>query len=315
MITQVTFKNVAGNTAKLRDNRLTSWNFNLDRTNDTTLTITITHKSAGRISQKVPIVHLLELMGGKIDTIEKPTKSEKKIKKKEKKHSQAPAPMLTPALTLAPTQPRMVPLWDGPHNGFCKVNVKVNGKLPMFSTLPEAQAEAIRLGPQEVGGITMYNNTYRLRKAKHVTCNPQSTKKGEKSWLFKIVPETPIETIISEENTKTIPSNTEQETTSQSINDNNETTNIEELPALAEDESVTLTSRMKQYNNMMKILENFSNFDAEGFEYSDWKYKKNDFKVLVHFNIIIYKNEIVGMRFYDKEQDGYYPIFINEDDF
>ena len=57
MITQATFKNVVGNIAKLRDNRLSSWDFNLDRTNDTTLTITITHKSAGRISQKVPIVH------------------------------------------------------------------------------------------------------------------------------------------------------------------------------------------------------------------------------------------------------------------
>ncbi len=304
MITQATFKNVVGNTAKLRDNRLSSWDFNLDRTNDSTLTITITHKSAGRISQKVPIIHLLELMGGEIDTIEKPTKSEKKVKK-EKKSSSAPAP----------AQPRMVPSWDGPHDGFCKVNVKVNGKLQSFLTLLEAQAEAIRLGPQEVGGITMYNNTYRLRKANSVTCNSQSTKKGEKSWLFKMVQETPIETSTVEENTETNPINAEQETTPQTINDNNETTNTEELPELAEDDAVTLTPRMKQYNNMMKILQNFSNFDAEGFEYSDWKYKKNDFKVLVNFNMIIYNNEIVGMRFYDKEQGGYYPIFINEDDF
>lgn len=308
MITQATFKNVVGNTAKLRDNRLSSWDFNLDRTNDSTLTITITHKSAGRISQKVPIIHLLELMGGEIDTIEKPTKSEKKVKK-EKKSSSAPAS------TPAPAQPRMVPSWDGPHDGFCKVNVKVNGKLQSFLTLLEAQAEAIRLGPQEVGGITMYNNTYRLRKANSVTCNSQSTKKGEKSWLFKMIQETPIETSTVEENTETNPINAEQETTPQTINDNNETTNTEELPELAEDDAVTLTPRMKQYNNMMKILQNFSNFDAEGFEYSDWKYKKNDFKVLVNFNMIIYNNEIVGMRFYDKEQGGYYPIFINEDDF
>ena len=280
MITQATFKNVAGNIAKLRDNRLSSWDFNLDRTNDTTLTITITHKNAGRISQKVPIVHLLELMGGQIDRIEKPTKSEKKVKK-EKKSASAPAP--APAPAPEPAQPRMIPSWDGPHDGFCKVNVKVNGKLPAFSTLLEAQAEAIRLGPQEVGGITMYNNTYRLRKANRVTCNLQSKKKGEKSWLFKMVQETPIETTTVEENTETNLSNAEQETTPQTINDNNETTNTEELPEIAEDEAVTLTPRMKQYNNMMKILQNFSNFDAEGFEYSDWKYKKNDFKVLVEF--------------------------------
>ena len=145
--------------------------------------------------------------------------------------------------------------------------------------------------------------------------NTESTKKGEKSWLFKMVQETPIETSTVEENTETNPINAEQETTPQTINDNNETTNTEELPELAEDDAVTLTPRMKQYNNMMKILQNFSNFDAEGFEYSDWKYKKNDFKVLVNFNMIIYNNEIVGMRFYDKEQGGYYPIFINEDDF
>lgn len=316
MITQATFKNANDTIVKLRDNRLSSWDFNMDRANDTTLTVTITHKSAGRISREIPIVHLLELMGGQMDTIEKNTKPKSK-KKNKNKTSDSQSSSHRPTPTSTPTQSRMIPSWDGPHDGFCKVNVKVNGKLSSFPTLLEAQTEAIRLGPEEVGGITMYNNIYRLRKASSVTSNLHSCKKGEKSWLFKMIPETSLQSIHVEETVESNNENVEQESQQDTTDTtNNNTTHTDESVNHDMNTTITLTRKMKQYNNMMTILQNFEGFDAEGVEFSEWKYKQHTFRVLVNYNIIMHNNEVVGMRFYSKEHDkGYYPIFINNDDF
>lgn len=304
-----------GTKTRIGSSNLPSFVFRLERCSDDTLMVSAFHEKIGELKSTVPILHLLELMGGEIKTTIVKEKCKETKVKKEKKDNTIIQNENTSTNNIKEndvSSSRII--WDGPYEGYCHKLVKIGDKAcyTRFNTLQEAKIEAIKLGSKVVGGITESNGTYSLRIGNIVKSNPSSKKKAEKSWIFKEV----------EENTNQYTSNDVSEETENNHNTEELHTeeNTEEYITKQDEQNNCLLNYLPiednrtnnaNQENMEEYIELYSTIDTDKtlFTYSKWTYKGMSYTVLDD-NIIIEKGKIIGKRFYTK--DGYTATFVKE---
>ena len=296
---------------------LSKFSFAINRCSAESVTITAEHPRIGEFSASVPILHILELIGGEINTKIMSSSTDNKSKQRKEKKSRKKEISETRKEKKNKKKKKIV--WDGPHEGYCHKLVKVDGKdcYTRFNTLQEAKIEAIKLGTNKVGGITLSNGTYSLRTGKTVKSNPASKKKSEKSWLLKEVETGSSDSLaITTEETASPGVDTSQNNeTIETLDNNEERENANESPSSTQQDTEEFysgndTEQDTQRKNMELLIEMYSSMDMNQIVFSccEWNYNGKTFTVLDN-NILIEKGKFVGQRFYNK--NGYTALFMN----
>lgn len=302
-------KTITFNKTRINATKMSDLRFVFERESDDSYTIIASSEKYGEWKGNVPILNLLELMGGEIKTtIIDEKKPKKKISKKPKQAKVTTPTAPAPATALNNSKKKRVE-WDGPHEGYCHKLVKIEGKAcyTRFTTLQEAKIEAMKLGSGLVGGITESNGTFSLRVGNSAKSNASSKKKNERSWLFKEVEVEPTnEPDVEPTNEPEVEPTNEQdvEPTNEPDVEQEEISILTETTDKTEDENNSRRAKMIEYINMYSTI----NSDVK-FTCSIWNYKNKTFTVLDD-NVIMDNGKFIGMRFYNN--GTYDAMFIDE---
>lgn len=276
-------KTITFNKTRFNASKLSEFRFVFERESNDVYTITASSEKYGEWKSNIPILNLLELMGGELKTsIVDEKKQKNKNSKKKKKIKQND----TTTLSNSTVNNKKI-VWDGPHDGYCYKLVKIDEKscYTRFNTLQEAKIEAMKLGSGIVGGITESNGTFSLRVGSSLKSNDSSKKKNERSWIFK----------------------------SGEVDPANESVPADDMTILTE-----TTQDMEDVNNnkktkMVEYIKMYSTINSDTkFTCSIWNYNGKTFTVLDD-NVIMDNGHFIGMRFYGNGK--YDAVFIDEYEF